>query len=371
MRGPNSREGRVLRRRPDPRRRRGSAAAGALLHVTNGDATVPGLRGAGLAGTILPWRDVLHEGPVPDVPDDELRRVRAAFLAAGTPPTSARSRVRASATGRSSATATATYVLWFEADLYDQLQLVQILAQLRALEVPPGRITLICIGEHLGVAHFGGLGELSAEQLGRLPAVGVDRDDRRRRSSTRRAPGRRCAPPTRPAWPRSPRTPSRELRFLAEAFDRLSREYPSTRDGLSLTERRILAAVADGRADGRRGVRPRRRARGATVPRRHLVLRPDRGLAEAPTPLLEAEPAGAPVDRHARLRLTRRRPTRSSRAGRPRRPQRRRPLDRRRAPDGARGPVALGRGHRVDRAGRALTAEDTRVAAALIRSRGT
>ena len=50
------------------------------LHVTNGDATVPGLRGTGLAGTIMPWRDVLHEGPVPDVPDDELRRVRAAFL---------------------------------------------------------------------------------------------------------------------------------------------------------------------------------------------------------------------------------------------------------------------------------------------------
>ena len=56
------------------------------------------------------------------------------------------------------------YVLWFEADLYDQLQLVQILAKLRELEVPPSRITLICIGEHLGVAHFGGLGQLSSEQ---------------------------------------------------------------------------------------------------------------------------------------------------------------------------------------------------------------
>jgi DNA-binding transcriptional LysR family regulator len=40
-----------------------------------------------------------------------------------------------------------------------------------------------------------------------------------------------------------------ELRFLGEAFDRLSREYPATRDGLSLTERRVLAAVADGAAE--------------------------------------------------------------------------------------------------------------------------
>jgi hypothetical protein len=41
-------------------------------------------------------------------------------------------------------------------------------------------------------------------------------------------------------------TASAELRFVAEAFDRLGREYPSTRDGLSLTERRIVAAVAGG-----------------------------------------------------------------------------------------------------------------------------
>lgn len=40
--------------------------------------------------------------------------------------------------------------------------------------------------------------------------------------------------------------PSGGLRFLAEAYDRLAREYPSTRDGLSLTERRLLAALAEG-----------------------------------------------------------------------------------------------------------------------------
>ena len=53
-------------------------------------------------------------------------------------------------------------VLWFEADLYDQLQLVQVLGRLAGLGVDPGRVTLICIGEHLGIAHFGGLGELDA-----------------------------------------------------------------------------------------------------------------------------------------------------------------------------------------------------------------
>jgi hypothetical protein len=45
----------------------------AALHVTNGDSAAEGLRATGLARRILPWRDALHEGPVPDVPDPELR----------------------------------------------------------------------------------------------------------------------------------------------------------------------------------------------------------------------------------------------------------------------------------------------------------
>jgi hypothetical protein len=44
-------------------------------------------------------------------------------------------------------------------------------------------------------------------------------------------------------------TPDDSPRFLGEAFDQLSLEYPAMRDGLSLTERRVLAAVADGAPD--------------------------------------------------------------------------------------------------------------------------
>ena len=53
-----------------------------------------------------------------------------------------------------------------------------------------------------------------------------------------------------------------ELRFPGEAFDRLSQEHPATRDGLSLTERRVLAAVADGAPDAGTAVA---RARSRTV----------------------------------------------------------------------------------------------------------
>ena len=62
-------------------------------------------------------------------------------------------------------------MLWFEADLYDQLQLAQTLDRLGGLGVAPERITLICIGEYLGIARFGGLGELRPDQLADLPAA--------------------------------------------------------------------------------------------------------------------------------------------------------------------------------------------------------
>jgi hypothetical protein len=266
------------------------------LHVSNGDAT--DLPGTGIAERIVYWRDVLHEGPVPAVGSEELRRVRTAFLGEAEAGAFAeRDRVL-------DANRDGEYVLWFEADLYDQLQIIQILARLAELGVPAERITLICIGEHAGIARFGGLGELTAEQLRELPNTNA---------AARLTPA--ALELATQAWAafRAPspdglraiaRSRSGELRFLGEAFDRLSREYPATRDGLSLTERRILAAVADGAADAgtafvdaaARETRPYLGDTWAFA----MMLR----MARAGSPLLDAEPADRPVDRHTRLGLT-------------------------------------------------------------------
>jgi hypothetical protein len=220
------------------------AGAGAL-HVTNGDSTAYSLRETGLVDRLVVWRDVLHEGPVPDVDDAQLRELRADFLAGDGVSTaevlrSFEERDRALASGRG-----AEYVLWFEADLYDQLQLAQILTRLAGLGVAPERVTLICIGEHRGSAHFGGLGELGPEQLERLPAsAGVTLTAEAFSLAVQAWAAFRAPDPRGLAAIVAARSP--QLRFLPEAFDRLGREYPSTRDGLSLTERRLLAAVADG-----------------------------------------------------------------------------------------------------------------------------
>jgi hypothetical protein len=275
----------------------------AALHVSNGDAT--DLPGTGLARHILYWRDVLHEGPVPAVPAADLRQIRADFLArAGADDRGEGAQMFAERDRTLEAHRDGEYVLWFEADLYDQLQIIQILARLAELEVPAHNITMICIGEHPGIARFGGLGELTAEQLRELPHTNACArlTPAALQLATRAWAAFRA--PTADGLGAIAATRSGELRFLGEAFDRLSREYPSTRDGLSLTERRVLAAVADGAPDAgtafiRAAGRETRPYLGDT-----WCFEMMNRMANAPVPLLITEPGGSRVDRHTRLSLT-------------------------------------------------------------------
>ena len=247
---------------------------------------------------------MLHEGPVPGGLDDGgLRRVRAEFLA-GTDGVDAaevrrrfEERDRTLAAGRDG-----EYLLWFEADLYDQLQLAQILAGLGGLGVAPGRVTLVCIGEYPGIAHFGGLGELEPGQFPGLLAAATPLTAEALDLGAAAWAALRAPDPAglgRIAASRSP-----ELRFLGEAFDRLSREYPSTRDGLSLTERRLLAATpADGAPAwtvfarlGQREARPYL----ADLFAFRIMAR----LAGGRVPLLELDPPAGEVTAATRLRPT-------------------------------------------------------------------
>jgi len=275
----------------------------AALHVSNGDCT--DLSGTGLASRVVYWRDSLHEGPVPPVGPEELRRIRAAFLAeVGVDDRAEGLGMFAERDRTLAANRNGEYVLWFEADLYDQLQIIQILARLADLDVPAQRITLICIGEHAGIARFGGLGELTAEQLRELPTTNACA--RLTPAALQLATDAWAAfrAPTPDGLPAVASSRSPELRFLGEAFDRLSREYPSTRDGLSLTERRILAAVADGAATaGTAFVRGAARETRPYLGDTWAFAMMDR-MAHAPIPLLHTEPADGPVDRQTGVRLT-------------------------------------------------------------------
>ena len=215
-----------------------------MLHVTNGDSTTATMERAGIAGDLMSWRDVLHEGPVPRVGPDELRRLRAEYLARLGFPEPAK--IEAQLRERDERLAAALeegepVVLWFEHDLYDQLQLIQILA---GLSDRPQHVELICIGTFPGRPDFHGLGELEPDELASLWPL--------------RAP---VAPEhvhlARAAWDavrgddpravaRTAATPDERLPYLAPALRRLLEELPGARDGLARSERQLLRAVADG-----------------------------------------------------------------------------------------------------------------------------
>jgi DNA-binding transcriptional MerR regulator len=215
-----------------------------LLHVTNGESAGNTLRQTTLGGAVLPWQDVLHAGPVPAVPRRELLRLRAGFLAdAGW---GSRRAILGSLERRDAQLLRAfrdgiEVVLWFEHDLYDQLQLLDVLSLAHGAEATP---ELVVVGSFPGKPSFRGLGELTADELETLWP-----ERRRASAGTLEAAAEawdafRAPQPSRLAELAHREHP--ELPFLAPALLRLLEELPAPGDGLSGTERRALAAVAAG-----------------------------------------------------------------------------------------------------------------------------
>ncbi len=122
-------------------------------------------------------------------------------------------------------------MLWFEHDLYDQLQLIQVLDGLAELRGPP--ISLVCEAEYLG--------NMAPERAAELFAL-------------RNPVTRRHLQEARAAWTafRSPDPHALEnlkitsLPFLAAALRRHLEEFPWATDGLSRTERQIVQALRAG-----------------------------------------------------------------------------------------------------------------------------
>lgn len=220
-----------------------------LLHVTNGDIVASMLSDSPLSGSVLSWKDVLHEGPVPArLSPAALRERRARWMAGrGWAPYSRILGDFAARDRRLEEASTATeIVLWFEHDLYDQLQLIQILDRLHLLETSESirHVSLICIDRFPGPDPFFGLGQLNAVQLTSLfpHRTPVTPDQRALASHAWEAftapdPGQIDA-----LLEASPAP----LPFLAAALRRHCEEFPATENGLTRSERQILTSLSDG-----------------------------------------------------------------------------------------------------------------------------
>ncbi len=208
-----------------------------MLHITNGDSV--GLAQTGLPGEILFWRDALHDGPVPTgLPLRELSETRARFLAEihGMELAVVMRQFAARDRTLEECARHEEVVLWFEHDLYDQLQLIQILDWF-AGNAPGGvRLTLIQAADYLGpmpperlAAMFPGRKKVTDPQLKAAAsawAAFCDADPRRLARMAIRPP--------------------RALPYLGEALLRHLEQFPSIENGLSRSEQQALAILASG-----------------------------------------------------------------------------------------------------------------------------
>lgn len=256
------------------------------IHITNGDATARSLRIAGLGGSVLAWRDVLSEGPLPETDDLRFAESRAAYLA-GTrygDITTIRDGYAEDFRALAEALEAEEVVLWFEHDLHDQLQLVFLLAWLSRQGRRAGILSLVSIDRFPGIARFTGLGQLQPAQLAGLYA-------------SRQPVGGEAIALGREAWKAfTAATPSRlnalalrrgaALPFLAAAVRRYLEEYPELRTGLSRTEQAILTRLGSRSATTRELFHDVSAQEEASFMGDWSFWRVVRGLARGPHPLV-------------------------------------------------------------------------------------
>jgi len=217
-----------------------------MLHLTNGDMAVGVLRAAELPGAYLPWRDVLHEGPVPaGLSLDKLSRLRVEFIVAcgwGKPEEVSRQFLTRDAALEASL-GEDEVVLWFESDLYDQLQLCQILAWYKEQGSMPQKMSMIGVDKDAD-GNFRGLSQHKPDGIKALYESRAPITDALIALAARAWDAFRAPEPVALDTLRGKGTPA--LPVLAPALARLLEELPSKANGLSRTEHAALAAVAEG-----------------------------------------------------------------------------------------------------------------------------
>lgn len=213
-----------------------------MLHITNGDNVADALVAGGITDPVLPWRDVLTDGPVPNAAEDALRKARSDFLSAQfSDPTAYDGLASRDETLAKSMGLGEDFVLWFEHDLYDQLQIVQILSRLAAAQFSDGGVAMICIDRHPAIDRFIGLGQLTPEQLLDLypkrKAVTID-------AITAAANIWQAFTSATPQdMDATLEADLSSLPFLGNAMRRWREEYPWRQDGLTRTERQIMQTL--------------------------------------------------------------------------------------------------------------------------------
>lgn len=216
-----------------------------ILNITNGDGAANIIKQSTVIGDVLPWRDPMHHGPFPaELPLSELGKLRAIYLAG--PDSDPTEIVRDFQLRDQHLKASEGYdkvTLWFEHDLLDQLQILQILDWFSGARRKNTILEMICVDRFPGKPEFRGIGELSPTEMASLTEL---------RHPVTDAMLALAASGWAAFRSNDPRDllvflggDLDELPFLAAALRRHLEEYPEASTGLNRTETQLLGLMAN------------------------------------------------------------------------------------------------------------------------------
>lgn len=221
------------------------------LHLRCGSDIRDSLQAAGIAGDFLEWSDPVCQGPVRALPEGEYLELRRSWLSRAwdIPRAELDAKLAPASSLPGRLADHAEICLWFEHDLYDQSMLVQVLATLAEHGELHPRMRLVSTDRHPEIERFIGFGQLRPEQLpacyeARTPIPVEAFELARRAWDALREPS--------PDRLRAMDWRSEALPYLAGAIARHLQEFPDPSDGLGLTQRLSLQAIAE--ANARMGV---------------------------------------------------------------------------------------------------------------------
>jgi hypothetical protein len=228
-----------------------------MLHIHNGDSTATTLREFGFHGEHVAFQEVLMAGPTPaSLSGDKWMDVRAKFLSEeyDLKLDDCKSDLLKQEATLQRFSEYDEIILWFEHDLFCQINLIYLLGWFSKQPLDKTRLSLICIGEFPGVKDFRGLGQLTGEQLASLFDGRHEVTEQELRLASRAWAGYCSANPE--AIERLLEEGTSALPFLESALRLHLARFPSLRNGLGRIENKALELISEG-ATGFKSLFPR------------------------------------------------------------------------------------------------------------------
>ncbi|HHH51658.1 MAG TPA: hypothetical protein ENK76_04760 [Campylobacterales bacterium] len=209
-----------------------------ILNIVNGDTVLNNMQKANIVGSFLPWGDFLHDGAVPqDLSLEELSKVRAEFISQKG--LGEFDKIYQEFKDRDSMLKKfkkyTKIFLWFENDIYDQLQLIQVLDWFAKYASNNTNIYIVYPENYLVNS--------TPKELNSFLLYNKEFVTHNHFITARKAWGAfRSKTPY--AWYKLLDDDTDRLPFLKDTVKRVLEEYPNSINGLSRTQHQILLSIS-------------------------------------------------------------------------------------------------------------------------------